>query len=162
MVHQTAINKFQYIQNSAARVLTFSKKIFSHYSRSPQTSLATFPLLYSIQDTPHHLQSTSWSCPSVYFWSHSYLLSSSHTTIIWYWFTVNSMMPQVTIVWWDRCFVPPPPLWNSIPKQICDLASLQNFKTHLKTYISFLVSLISDCICVLFFCLLSCLSVLIL
>ncbi len=39
----------------------FFKEIFSHYSHPTQTSLATCSFSYSIQDSPPHLQSTTWS-----------------------------------------------------------------------------------------------------
>ncbi len=35
---------------------------------------------------------------------------------------------------WVFCFSAPS-LWNYIPKHICDLSSLYDFKTHLKTYL---------------------------
>ncbi len=72
--------------------------------------------------------------PLMYFWSHSYMLPSSHTSIFRYWFTVNST-PQVTSFGGRAFCISVSTLWNSIPKYIRDISSLQDFKNHLKTYL---------------------------
>lgn len=115
----TTLNKLQYIQNSSARVLLALLTLLSSYTD-----------FIGFSSSPSNTKSP----PPIYFWSHSYLLSSSHTTLFRYWSAIDSSA-QVSIVWWMSDLYLCPTLWNSIPKHIRDLPSLQDFKTHPKTYI---------------------------
>ncbi len=135
MVHQTAINKFQYIQNSAARVLTFSKK--SSHITPFLHRLQWLPFYYCIQYKillitykARHGLAPLYISDLIHTYSPVHTLRSSDTGLLLIpWCHKLASFGGISVL------CAPPPLWNFIPKQIRDLASLQYFKTHLKTYI---------------------------
>ncbi len=114
------------------RVLSFQRNLLT-YSHSTQTSLTTrslFNTRCSSSPSKHFMVSP----PCIFLISSiPTVRPSSHTTIFWY---CSAIIPRHKLASFDgRAFcVSAPTLWNSIPKHICDL-SLQDFKTHLKTYI---------------------------
>ncbi len=130
---QKEVNRLQRLQNSAARLLTYTKKsshitpILQSLHWLPVVKRITFKILllvyYSLHSiAPAYLQNSL----TVYAPSRSLRSSNSQSL----------QVPRVKRSWGDRSFsYLGPKLWNDLPIEIRQSPSLDTFKTLLKTYL---------------------------
>ncbi len=152
MVHQTAINKFQYIQNSAARVLTFSKK--SSHITPFLHRLHWLPFYYCIQYKillitykARHGLAPLYISDLIHTYSPVHTLRSSDTGLLLIpWCHKLASFGGISVL----CAPPPPHSGILFPNRFVISLHYNISKPTLKHIFSFLVSLISDCICFVF------------
>jgi len=136
----SSINKLQYIQNSAARVLTYTKKsshitpILRRLHWLPVRFRINYKILLITFKALHGL-APPYISDLIHTYSPARTLRSSDTGLL--------RIPRHKLSsFGGRAFcTAAPTLWNSIPQDIRDLSTLHEFKTHLKTY------LFASCFC---------------
>ena len=129
------LNKLQYVQNSAARLLTSTRSrdhitpVLHHLHWLPVKQRIEFKLLTTTYKSLHDLAPTYLSAllkPH----APSRSLRSSDAGLL----EVPKKIRRKT--WGDRAFsVAAPTLWNALPKPIRDSPSLPTFKCALKTHL---------------------------
>ena len=128
------VTKLQRLQNSAARLLTFTKKShsISPILRSlhwlPVDKRIIFKILLLIHHSVYSLSPTYLrNCVSKYNPTRN-LHSSSDRLLL--------QTPRIKHTWGDRAFsVMGPKLWNELPLQLRQISSTETFKSQLKTHL---------------------------
>ncbi|KAK0151579.1 hypothetical protein N1851_007117 [Merluccius polli] len=129
------LNKLQYIQNSAARLLTHTRSrdhitpVLQNLHWLPITHRIQFKILLLTHKALNN-QAPSYLSDLLHHHTPSRNLRSSHG---------NLLSPPTRTkhrTWGDRAFsIAAPSLWNSLPKPIRDCTNINNFKTLLKTHL---------------------------
>ena len=129
------VTKLQRLQNSAARLLTFTKKSdsISPILRSlhwlPVDKRIIFKIMLLVHHSVYSLSSPTYLSNSVSKYNPTRSLRSSSDTLL-----LNT--PRIKLAWGDRAFsAMGPKLWNKLPLQIRQLSSTETFKLQLKTYL---------------------------
>ncbi len=138
------IARLQYVQNSAARVLT-STRCSAHYSSNAWSSLATCGITYTFLSfkalnglAPPYLSHLLYS------YSPPRSLRSSELGLL------SFPCYQLSIVGGRSFSVNGPKQWNSLPLSLRNLSSLSTFKTQLKTYLSIMWLYLALCVCIFY------------
>lgn len=129
-----SLQRLQYIQNSAARLLTHTKRsahitpILHQLHWLPVSSRITYKVLLLTFKALHNL-APPYICNLLTSYTPPRLLRSSDQNLI--------LIPRTRLsTVGGRSFsAQAPKLWNSLPQPLCDSTSLPFFKTHLKTFL---------------------------
>ena len=78
---QSVINRLQYVQNCAARLVTRTRKLRTYNTSSSQTTLGTSQTTNYAQNTTSYVQSTEWHGAKIYSRCPSALYSDEAITI---------------------------------------------------------------------------------
>ena len=131
---QKDVEKLQRLQNSAARLLTFTKKydsispVLNSLHWLPVSKRIIFKILLLVHhavysDSPEYLRN------SISKYQPTRNLRSSSDALL-----LN--IPRTKLGWGDHAFsVRGPSLWNQLPSQIRQISSTESFKSHLKTHL---------------------------
>jgi len=133
LLPQSQLTKLQKLQNTAARIVTLTKK-FSHITPVLQT-LHWLPIVQRIKFkillfTFHciHGSAPSYNTSLIQPYNPTRPLRSSQSGLL--------SIPSSKKSWGDRAFAHAgPSLWNELPPQIRNITSLESFKTSLKTHL---------------------------
>ena len=131
------VTKLQRLQNSAARLLTLTKKsesispILHSLHWLPVDKRIIFKILLLIHHSVYSLSPTYLRNSIPKYIPTRNLRSSSDTLLL--------QIPRIKHVWGERAFsVMGPKLWNELPLQLRQLSQTEKFKSQLKTYLFFL------------------------
>ena len=127
------INRLQSLQNSAARLLTLTKKT-SHITPIlrtlhwlPVQKRIQFKILMLVYRAIHHL-APKYMQDSLIMYRPTRSLRSSNSLFL--------QVPRTVHSWGDNAFSHMgPTLWNRLPISLRNAPTLQTFKQHLKTYL---------------------------
>ncbi len=130
---QKEVNRLQRLQNSAARLLTYTKK-YSHITPIlqslhwlPVEKRITFKILLLVYHSLHS-SAPAYLQNSLTMYTPSRSLRSSNT--------LSLQVPRIKRSWGNRSFsYLGPKHWNDLPIEIRQSPSLDSFKTRLKTYL---------------------------
>ncbi len=140
------IARLQYVQNSAARVLT-STRCSARYSSNAWSSLATCGITYTLFISFKALNGLAppYLSHLLYSYSPPRSLRSSELGIL------SFPCYQLSIVGGRSFSVNGPKQWNSLPPlSLRNLSSLSTFKTQLKTYLSIMWLYLALCVCIFY------------
>ena len=127
------INRLQSLQNSAARLVTLTKKtthitpILKSLHWLPVQKRIKFKILILVYRAIHHL-APKYIQDSLHIYRPSRSLRSSNSLLL--------QVPRTFHTWGDHSFSHMgPTLWNSLPFSLRNAPTLSTFKKHLKTYL---------------------------